>query len=113
MEVLLLRHAPTDWNREGRIQGRTDVPLSVEGQAMAAAWRLPDAAKDWACLSSPLGRALETARAMGLAPSPDAAFVEMDWGRLEGRRLEEIRAEGGAAFASDEARGLDFRPQGG
>ena len=112
-EFLILRHAPTDWNRAGRIQGRADRALSPEGRAEAATWRLPEWARDWPCLSSPLRRALETGRAMGLDPSPRAALAEMDWGVLEGRTLEAVRREGGDAFAAEEAKGLDFRPPGG
>lgn len=112
-DVLLLRHAPTGWNEAGRIQGRADIPLSPAGRRAADSWRLPDFAQDWPVIASPLSRAVETARAMGLSPVPDAAFVEMDWGGCEGRTLPELRAGGGAAFAANEARGLDFRPEGG
>ena len=113
IEFLLLRHAPTAWNAEKRIQGRTDIPLSSDGARIAARWRLLDGAAGWPVLSSPLGRAMATAEAMGLRPEPFASLIEMDWGRLEGRRLPEIRAEGGEGFARDEALGLDFRPEGG
>jgi len=112
-EFLILRHAPTAWNAEGRIQGRTDVPLSEEGRARAETWRVPGFAEGWACRTSPLARARQTAEAMGLTPQPLAALTEMDWGRLEGRKLADIRGEGGAAFAVAEAMGLDFRPGGG
>lgn len=112
-EFLILRHAPTAWNAEKRIQGRTDVPLSAEGLALARRWRVPAFARAWACRTSPLARAVATATAMGLDPSPLDALTEMDWGALEGRRLADIRAEGGAAFAAAEAKGLDFRPGGG
>ncbi|GGE15893.1 hypothetical protein GCM10011390_38690 [Aureimonas endophytica] len=112
-DFLMLRHAPTDWNAAGRLQGRADPPLSAAGRAAASSWRVPDLVADWPVLASPLRRTMETAVLMGLAPVPAPAFVEMDWGACEGRTLAELRAEGGAAFAADEARGLDFRPQGG
>jgi probable phosphoglycerate mutase len=113
IQVVLLRHAPTPWNADRRIQGRSDIRLSPGGAAEAARWRLPEDAAAWRCLSSPLLRAVETAEAMGLSPETAAAFVEMDWGGYEGRRLAELRQEFGAAFAAKEARGLDFRPPGG
>ena len=37
----ILRHAPTGWNAEGRLQGSTDIPLSPAGEAAARSWRLP------------------------------------------------------------------------
>ena len=33
MNVLLVRHGETPWNREGRYQGRTDTPLTPDGEA--------------------------------------------------------------------------------
>ena len=39
--VALIRHAPTAWNAEGRVLGQADPPLSPEGAARAASWRLP------------------------------------------------------------------------
>lgn len=113
IQLLLLRHAPTSWNAQRRLQGRSDIPLSPEGTAEAARWRLPQDAASWPCLSSPLRRARQTAKAMGLSPEVASAFVEMDWGRYEGRRLAELRREFGAAFTAEEAKGLDFRPPGG
>ena len=111
--LLVLRHAPTDWNAAGLIQGRMDRPLSKAGRNLARWWRLPP---DWAgarCLSSPLGRALDTARLLGLSPEPDPRLTEMDWGAWESRNLAELRAELGEAMARNEARGLNFRPPGG
>ena len=39
MEVWLLRHAETEWSRDGRHTGRTDVPLTEEGRERARALR--------------------------------------------------------------------------
>ncbi|GGD04036.1 histidine phosphatase family protein [Aureimonas glaciei] len=113
IQLLLFRHAPTPWNAERRLQGRSDIPLSPEGAAQARAWRLPEDAAGWPCLSSPLLRARQTAEAMGLSPQVASAFVEMDWGGYEGRRLAELRQEFGPVLAAEEAEGLDFRPPGG
>jgi broad specificity phosphatase PhoE len=110
--ISLLRHASTAWNEEGRMQGRRDIPLSATGRAQAAAWRLPDSGVEW--LSSPLARAVETARIVaGREPSVDGALVEMDWGEWEGATLGELRARYGVAYARNADRGLDFRPPGG
>ena len=115
VEIALLRHASTVWNEEGRIQGRSDIPLSAQGRAQASAWRVEGsahAAGQW--LSSPLQRAVETARlASGGEPRLEDALVEMDWGAWEGLTLPEIRARHGARMTALEAKGLDFRPPGG
>jgi broad specificity phosphatase PhoE len=111
----ILRHAPTEWNALGRLQGLTDTCLSAEGEAMAQRWRLPSPADHWKRLSSPLQRARRTAEL--LQPSAevivDSALREMSFGVWEGRTLVELRAEGGANFAAIEANGLDFQPPGG
>lgn len=111
--LALLRHAPTEWNRTGRMQGRADVSLLDESRADLARLALPAPLADFRVLSSPLRRCLETAAGLGLVASPDARLIEMDWGRSEGRTLAELRATYGAAFAANEASGLDFRPDGG
>ncbi len=112
--VCLLRHAPTEWNRVGRLQGRADLPVSEEARAEVRRWRLPPwtaAARAW---TSPLRRAVETARLIGrMDAQPVPALVEMDWGRFEGHTLAELRAADPVGFAALEARGLDLRPPGG
>lgn len=114
MRVCLIRHASTGWNEAGRIQGRTDIPLSAHGRAQAASWRLPAGAAGWRCMTSPLARARETATLLGFArPVVDPRLAEMRWGAFEGRILAELRDEMGQALAVLEARGLDFRPPGG
>ncbi len=112
--LAVIRHAPTAWNEAGRIQGHADEPLSADGRSAAAGWRLPAELGAVAWLSSPLGRARETARLMGARDCvTEPRLIEMDWGAWEGRRLAELRAEMGAAMTGNEARGLDFRPDGG
>ena len=109
--IVALRHAPTAWNRDQRLQGRTDVALDEEGIAVAARWRT---APDWAgyrILASPLQRARMTAAIL----FPDAEIgidrrlIEMDFGRWEGKSLAELRADPGGDAAVREALGLDFR----
>ena len=41
INVLLIRHGPTDWNVKGRIQGHTDVSLSTHGRAQVSRWSVP------------------------------------------------------------------------
>lgn len=112
--LALIRHAATAWTEAGRIQGRTDVPLSPGGREAASRWRPPPELAQARWVSSPLARAYETARLLGAGDiGHEPRLIEMDWGRWEGRRLAELRAELGAAMAANEARGLDFRPDGG
>lgn len=115
MIVSLLRHGSTAWNEAGRMQGRSDVPLSAHGRAQVRSWRVPiDPAWPAQWTSSPLCRAVETAEILsGAAPCRESALTEMDWGEWEGFGLDALRDRFGAEFARNEAAGLDFRPPGG
>jgi len=111
----ILRHAPTAWNGEGRLQGMTDIPLGATGEAVAKAWRLPTPADGWKRLCSPLQRARRTAELV--QPSApvvvDSRLREMSFGIWEGKSVAQLRAEGGERFADAERLGLDFHPPGG
>lgn len=112
--LLMLRHGPTAWNEAGRIQGRSDPPLSSRGRAGVAAWVLPPQAAGARWLCSPLARARETAAILHRGSVEiEPRLVETDWGEWEGQTLPELRAALGEAMAANEARGLDFRPPGG
>lgn len=92
----LVRHGETEWARLGKHTGRTDIPLTELGrsQAGAVARRLAGHAFA-AVLSSPLSRALDTARLAGFGDrvQTDDDLVEWDYGRDEGRTTAEIRVE--------------------
>jgi probable phosphoglycerate mutase len=111
----VLRHAPTVWNGEGRLQGTTDIPLSAEGEAAAKTWHLPAPADGWRRMCSPLSRARRTAELV--QPSApvlvDSRLREMSFGIWEGKSVAQLRAEGGERFAEAERLGLDFHPPGG
>jgi probable phosphoglycerate mutase len=113
-QLALIRHARSEWNERGLIQGRADIALSAAGAAAAATWRPPAALADFVWVTSPLARARATARLiLGREAGVEPALIEMAWGAWEGRRLAELRAELGQALAANEALGLDFRPPGG
>jgi probable phosphoglycerate mutase len=114
LPLVLLRHGPTDWNEAGRIQGRSDRPLSEAGRARVRGWTLPVDLAGYRWLTSPLARAVETAALLGHGEAAvEAALIEMHWGTWEGWTLEQLRARDGTAMARNEARGLDFQPLGG
>lgn len=114
VSLAVIRHGRTDWNEAGRIQGRTDTPLSDAGRAALIGRRPPPALAGHAWVASPLARAVETARLLsGADPETEPRLAEMGWGDWEGQRLADLRAALGAEMARMEARGLDFRPPGG
>ncbi|HEV2189033.1 MAG TPA: histidine phosphatase family protein [Stellaceae bacterium] len=109
--LALIRHLPTVWNEEGKLQGRTDVPpLHCEP---ATPWHAPVEFSQYLWLSSPLERCRATARRLGVDAAVEPRLIEMDWGQWEGRTLADLRGRLGAAMTAEEARGLDFRPPGG
>ena len=92
MELYLVRHGLTAWNRDRICQGQTDVPLSDEGrsQARLLAARLREVDFD-ALWSSDLSRADETARIVaegrGLVHKRSPDLREMGFGEWEGKDL--------------------------
>jgi broad specificity phosphatase PhoE len=116
MSLLLatLRHGDTAWSAEGRIQGRSDLPLSEAGRRALREWRLPRACDGMRAITSPLARCVETAALLGAAQAErELRLAEMSWGLWEGRRLAELREAFGDEMRANEARGWDFRPPGG
>jgi probable phosphoglycerate mutase len=95
MNLLLVRHGETAWNREGRYQGRTDVPLSPDGETQVAALgrRLASISITFA-ISSPLARTRATAQAIvdgrGLTLETDPALLEISHGQWEGQLATDI-----------------------
>jgi probable phosphoglycerate mutase len=113
IRLALLRHGPTAWNADKRLQGRSDQPLSPDGEAALAAARVPDAYRRFRWLTSPLRRARRTADLLDLDAAIEPAAVEMDFGDWEGRRLSDVRAADPHGVRANEDRGLDFTPPGG
>ncbi|MDA0260930.1 MAG: histidine phosphatase family protein [Proteobacteria bacterium] len=112
--ICLIRHFETDWNRQGRIQGRTDQPLCADAADTVAGKRVRAEFTDRVWFCSPLARAIQTAHLLGAAAAHhEPRLIEMDWGTWEGKRLADLRSAYGDEMAHNESRGLDFRPVGG
>ncbi|MDO5036712.1 MAG: histidine phosphatase family protein [Tissierellia bacterium] len=105
MDIYLIRHGQTTWNREERLQGWKDSPLTDQGKKEAQAL-----ARDFSSLpldqifSSDLGRALETAkyflrgRDLELKVRPE--LRELALGPWEGKLFEEVKREAPQALAT-------------
>jgi broad specificity phosphatase PhoE len=94
MEIVLARHGETEWSRDGRHTGRTDIPLTDNGREQARV--LGQALGEWSfglVLSSPLERALDTCRLAGLGDSVETTddLLEWDYGEYEGITTPQIR----------------------
>ena len=112
--IAFIRHGETQWNCEGRIQGRASVPLSAQGCAELKSLRAPGMLRTSRWHASPLPRAIETARILGPgAFRIEPRLSEMHWGEWEGETLHSLRARYGAVMQQNEDRGLHFRPPGG
>lgn len=104
-QLIVIRHGETDWNRQGRYQGHLDSALNAEGLAQAEALGERLAAERFdLLLSSDLGRALQTARAIAMR-SGHEIMVEP---RLRERRMGIFQgltpAEAEARYPQDYAR---------
>jgi len=95
-QIWLARHGETEWSRDGRHTGLTEIPLTDLGRSQAEALGTRLAGHRFSLvLTSPRSRASETARLAGFADVavPDADLAEWDYGDLEGRRTAEIVAD--------------------
>ncbi len=91
--IYLFRHGQTEWSVSGQHTGRTDIPLTSEGEAQARglAPRLKDLVFDHV-LTSPLQRARRTGELAGLTHMQvEADLAEWDYGAYEGLTSKQIR----------------------
>lgn len=90
-EIYIVRHGETEWAREGKHTGLTDIPLTEKGESQAAflGRRLEKVRFDHV-FSSPLKRARETCSICGLNPVIDNALLEWDYGAYEGLTSDTI-----------------------
>jgi broad specificity phosphatase PhoE len=95
--ILLVRHGETDWNRDRRVQGHTDVPLNDVGRDQAETLAAELASQPFSAVySSDLARALDTARILAsvrsLPVTTEPALREKSFGTWEGLTEVEVLA---------------------
>ncbi len=122
MDLIFLRHGKTDWNNDGRLQGRTDVPLNKEGIAGAkAAGEILKNEKFDAVYCSPLLRTRQTLQYAYPYTPPilDNRLLEWCFGSFEGKKMPrdffvhwwtfgQTRVEGVELIEDVVARATDF-----
>lgn len=99
-QIYLVRHGETEWNRLGKTQGGSDIPLNEAGRGQAAATGEALARVQWdRVYASPLERAMETATIIGSfcgfhadAIIPDPRLKERHYGDAEGLTIAERKA---------------------
>lgn len=114
MEILLIRHGETAWNRVRRMQGHIDIPLNDEGQRQARALGVAlRAERPVAIYSSDLQRARATAQPVADAHDMpviyETALRERCYGGFEGMMYEELAERFPEAFTQWRARDLHAR----
>ena len=93
-EIWLVRHGETEWSRSGQHTSRTDLPLTPEGERQAAGLKRMLAGRAFALvLASPMKRAVDTCRLVGLNPEISDDLVEWDYGDYEGLTTPEIQKQ--------------------
>ena len=94
MKLYVVRHGQTDWNKEHKVQGITDIPLNAKGRKDAEELiPLVKELKLDIVISSPLARARETAKIITNGNYPintDDRIKERDWGLNEGAPLSDV-----------------------
>jgi probable phosphoglycerate mutase len=124
-----VRHGETEFNLQGRLQGRRDTVLNAHGRQQAAECgvvlrdlfaRDQRQAQDFKYVSSPLKRARQTMEilrgVLGLAPLDyeiDPRLIEIAYGEWEGLTLPEIEARNTGVLTQRERDKWDFAPSGG
>ncbi len=111
INLAVIRHGYTEWNREGRIQGRRDIPLDAESVTELADYQLPVEWQKAALVSSPLNRAVQTAELIaGRTPLIEPALIEMDFGDWEGQRSIDLGADPDSGFRHLPDWGWHYQP---
>ncbi len=110
----LIRHAPTIWNEEKRIQGLLNSPLSPKGQKMAKSWGITLKKYPWnRILASNLERVKETIALVNsqlhLPLHFDRQLREQDWGTWSAKTVAELKTTHKAHLHKLEKAGWNFK----
>ena len=99
-QVAFVRHGETEWNAKALLQGQIDIPLSETGRRQAEALApVIQALQPKQAFTSDLGRARQTAAALGLpVAQPSAAWREADLGAWAGCAKADLRREDAVAY---------------
>ena len=125
LTLYFVRHGETDWNKERRLQGQSDIPLNDTGRGQAA--RNGRALKDrlgdvsgFDFVASPLSRTTETMEILretaGLPRQGsrfDANLREIHFGHWEARTWQEVPIWDPEQFQARERDVYNWRPRGG
>ena len=91
VKLLIVRHGKTDWNIKGVIQGKTDIPLTNEGEKEAYLLsKTLNLQEIDLCISSPMQRTKKTAEILTKGNVPiiyDELLVEREYGTYEGKPI--------------------------
>ena len=114
----LIRHAQTVWNREKKIQGHSDSPLTADGERQVSSWGQILSQFSWnRILASDTGRALTTGERINdflkLPIETDPRLREQDWGHWVGKTIPQIQTEAVQDLTEQINAGWNFCPPGG
>lgn len=95
-----IRHGVTAWNKEGRAQGSSDIPLDAEGRETAEKLALRLMNEEWTTIfTSPMTRARQTAdiiaKQLHCAVVEDGRLRERSGGLIEGTTEQERQQKWG------------------
>lgn len=113
--VALIRHYPTEWNKQARLQGQADIPLTEDACATLATLKMPRPWDTARLYSSPLSRAIHTAKLLseGRSIHQDARLIEMSWGEWEGALAKDLILDTSTGFRPTHEWDRDTKAPGG
>ena len=114
----LLRHGKTVWNREKRVQGLGDSPLTKEGKRQIEYWSTFLATMDFnRIIASDLGRVRQTVdilnQRLDLPVYFEPALREQSWGEWEGMTVADVQENFSTRLEQEVERGWNFTAPGG